>query len=135
MIVVDTSVWVEFFRGRDAWQVDHLARLITDDEAVALTDVVLTEILQGVRDDRQARRLERHLEAFEILRLDHLDDFRRAAALYRRARARGFTIRRTLDCLVASVCVRHEAPLLHSDSDYDHLAACTALEIVAPPTP
>jgi predicted nucleic acid-binding protein len=133
LIIVDTSVWIEFFRGTEAWQVEYLAQLIADDEPVALTDVVLTEILQGVRDDRQARRLERRLAAFGVLRLEQLDDFRRAAALYRKARARGFTIRRTLDCLIASLCIRESAGILHSDTDFDHLAACTTLEVVARP--
>jgi predicted nucleic acid-binding protein len=132
VIVVDTSVWVEFFRDRDAWQVDFLAQLIADDEPVALTDVVLTEILQGLRDDREARKLGRRLEAFEILRLEHLDDFRRAAALYRQARTGGHTVRRTLDCLIASVCVREHAALLHADRDFDRLAACTTLQTILP---
>ncbi len=99
---------------------------------MALTDVVLTEILQGLRDDREARKLERRLDAFEILRLEHLDDVRRAAALDRTARTNGYTVRRTLDCLIASVCVREQAVLLHSDRDFDDLAACTTLRTVAP---
>jgi predicted nucleic acid-binding protein len=132
VIVVDTSVWVDFFRGRETWQVEHLAQLITDDEPVALTDIVLTEILQGLSNDREARRVERRLLAFEVLRLDAVDDFRRAASLYRQARTRGITIRRTLDCLIASVCVRDDAPLLHADADFDHLATCTDLRVAAP---
>jgi len=70
---------------------------------VALTDVVLTEILQGVRDDRAATRTQERLSAFDMLRLEQLNDFTRAASLYREARAKGVTIRRTLDCLIASV--------------------------------
>jgi predicted nucleic acid-binding protein len=132
VIVVDTSVWVDFFQDNGTWQVEHLAGLITDDEPVALTDIVLTEILQGLRDDREARRVERRLLAFDVLRLEALDDFRRAASLYRRARTRGLTIRRTLDCLIASVCVRDDAPILHADTDFDHLATCTDLRVVAP---
>ena len=132
MIVVDTSVWIDFFRDTATWQVEHLAQLITDDEALALTDIVLTEILQGLPTDREARRVERRLLAFDVLRLEALDDFRRAASLYRQARTRGVTIRRTLDCLIASVCVRDQATLLHSDTDFDHLAACTDLRVVAP---
>jgi predicted nucleic acid-binding protein len=132
VIVVDTSVWVDFFRDNDTWQVEHLAQLITDDEPIALTDIVLTEILQGLPGDREARRVERRLLAFEVLRLDGLDDFRRAASLYRRARARGITIRRTLDCLIASVCVRDGAAVLHSDADFDRLATCTDLRVVTP---
>lgn len=131
MIVVDTSVWIDFFRNTGTWQVEHLAQLITDDEPVALTDIVLTEILQGLPDDRAARRVERRLLAFDVLRLETLDDFRRAASLYRQARAGGITIRRTLDCLIASVCVRDDAPLLHADADFEHLATCTDLRVVA----
>ena len=130
MIVVDTSVWVDFFRDNGTWQVEHLTRLITDDEPVAFTDIVLTEILQGLPDDRQVRRVERRLLAFDVLRLEALDDFRRAASLYRQARSRGITIRRTLDCLIASVCVRDGAPLLHADTDFEHLATCTDLRVV-----
>lgn len=134
MIVVDTTVWVDFFRDSTTWQVAQLVGLIDDDEAVCLTDVVLTEILQGLRTDRDARRVERRLAAFEVLRLEELDDFRRAASLYRQARSAGYTIRRTLDCLIASVCVRDGAVLLHGDADFDHLAACTALDVVPPPS-
>lgn len=132
MIVVDTSVWVDFFRDQPAWQVEYLAGLIADDEPVALTDIVLTEILQGLPDGRAVQRVEGRLLAFDVLRLEGLDDFRRAAALYRQARAKGITIRRTLDCLIASVCVREEAPLLHADVDFDHLASCTELRVVHP---
>ncbi|MCA1842500.1 MAG: PIN domain nuclease [Actinobacteria bacterium] len=130
MIVVDTSVWVDFFWDRDRWQVEHLAQLIADDDTIALTDVVLTEILQGLPDNRTVRRVERRLAAFDVLRLETLDDFRRAAELYRRARTRGVTIRRTLDCLIASICVRDDIPLLHADADFDHLARCTELRVV-----
>ena len=131
MIVVDTSVWIDFFRDTGTWQVEHLAQLIADDEPVALTDIVLTEILQGLPSDREARRVERRLLAFDVLRLEGLDDSRRAASLHRQARAKGVTIRRTLDCLIASVCVRDGATVLHSDAAFDHLATCTDLRVVA----
>lgn len=129
MIVVDTSVWVDFFRGRDEPHVGELTRLIEADAGVALTDVVLTEVLQGVRSDREASRVEQHLRAFDILCLDRLEDFTRAAALYRIARSKGTTIRRTLDCLIASVCVREDVPVLHADADFDRLAEVTALRV------
>lgn len=134
MIVVDTTVWVDFFRDSPTWQVAHLVGLVDHDEAVCLTDVILTEVLQGLRTDRDAHRVERRLAAFDVLRLEELDDFRRAASLYRQARSTGYTIRRTLDCLIASVCVRDEAVLLHADADFEHLAACTALTVVPPPS-
>ena len=107
-----------------------LIGLIQRDEDVRLTDVIFTEILQGLRTDADVRRVERHLDAFDVLRLETLEDFRRAAELYRTARRSGVTIRRTLDCLIASVCVREEAQLLHNDRDFDLLATCTDLEIL-----
>lgn len=134
MTVVDTTVWIDFFRDTDIWQVAYLRELIERDDEVALTDVVLTEILQGLRDDRAAARVQRRLAPFEILRLEHLDDFTRAASLYRQARAKGVTVRRTLDCLIASVCIRESVELLHNDSDFDHLARTTALRVVLPPS-
>lgn len=133
MIVVDTTVWIDFFRDAGTWQVAHLVDLIERDEPVALTDVVLTELLQGVRDDRQAKRVEVRLSPFETLRLERIEDFTRAASLYRQARTEGVTVRRTLDCLIASVCVRENARLLHADADFDHLARTTALRAVAKP--
>jgi hypothetical protein len=107
--------------------------LIEAGEPIALTDVVLTEILQGLRSEREARTVERHLRAFPILQLGGLDDFVLAAELYRSARRAGVTIRKTLDCLIAAPCVRTGAPLLHADSDFDRLASCTALRLWEPP--
>jgi hypothetical protein len=133
VIVVDTSVWIDFFAGRDTRQVSYLwQRLDGDDEDVALTDIILTEILQGLRTDREVQRVDERLSVFEVLRLRDLSDFRRAAALYRSARRRGVTVRRTSDCLIAAVCVREQVPLLHADNDFDHLARVTELGIVAP---
>lgn len=129
MIVVDTSVWIDFFNGRDARHVDVLARLIEVDAGIALTDIILTEVLQGIRSDQRFWLVDELLASFDVLRLERLDDFRRAAELYRESRRRGITVRRTLDCLIASVCVRESVPILHNDRDFDRLARCSALQI------
>lgn len=132
MIVVDTSVWIDVLNATPTPQADRCVQLIEDGEPVALTDVVLTEILQGLRSDREARLAERQLRAFPILRLDGLDDFVLAAELYRAARGAGVTVRKTLDCLIAAPCVRTGAPLLHADADFDRLASCTPLRLYEP---
>ena len=129
MIVVDTSVWIDFLAGRRTKQALRCAELIEGGEPVALTDVILTELLQGLNSDDEAELVERHLRAFPILRLEGLDDFVLAASLYRAARRQGVTIRRTLDCLIAAPCVRTGAPLLHRDSDFDRLASCSDLRV------
>ena len=131
MIVVDTSVWIDFLGGRRTRQASRCAELIETGEPVALTDVILAEVLQGVASDDEAELVERHLRAFPVLRLESLDDFALAASLYREARSQGVTVRKTLDCLIAAPCVRTGSPLLHADADFDRLASCTPLKIFA----
>ena len=131
MIVVDTSVWTDVLGGRQSRQALRCVELIEGGEPVALTDVIFTEVLQGLRSEEEAALVERHLRAFPVLRLEGLDDFALAAALYRTARGAGVTIRKTLDCLIAAPCVRTGAPLLHADADFDRLASCTPLRIFA----
>jgi len=131
VIVVDTSVWVDVLNAQDSPGARRCVELIEGGAPVALTDVVLTEVLQGMRSDREARLVERHLRAFPVLRLEGLEGFVLAAALYRRARSAGITIRKTLDCLIAAPCVRTNAPLLHADADFDRLASCTDLRVFA----
>jgi predicted nucleic acid-binding protein len=129
VIVVDTSVWIDVLAGRRTRQARRCVELIEGGDPVALTDVIFTEILQGLRSDDEAEVVERHLRAFPVLRLEGLDDFALAAGLYRSARQEGVTIRNTLDCLIAAPCVRTGAPLLHADADFDRLAACSSLRI------
>jgi predicted nucleic acid-binding protein len=131
VIVVDTSVWVDVLNERGTPQAERCVELIKSGEPIALTDVVVTEILQGLRSEREARVVERYLRSFPTLHLDGLEDFVLAADLYRAARRAGVTIRKTLDCLIAAPCVRTGAPLLHADADFDQLAKCTPLRLYA----
>lgn len=129
MIVVDTSVWIDVLNGTDTPQALRCIELLEEGAPLALTDVVFTEVLQGLRSEREASQVERRLRAFPILRLEDLDDFALAASLYRSAVRAGVTVRKTLDCLIAAPCVRTGAPILHDDRDFDRLASCTKLKI------
>lgn len=131
MIVVDTSVWIDVLNGVDSPRAMQAVALIESGDPVALTDVVMTEVLQGLRSTSEARLVERQLREFPVLRLQRIEDFVLAAELYRTARGKGVTIRRTLDCLIAAPCVRTGAPILHADADFDRLASCTALRVYA----
>jgi predicted nucleic acid-binding protein len=133
VIVVDTSVWIDVLNDRSTPQANHCVALIADGQPVTLTDVIFTEVLQGISSPKDAGRVEHHLRAFPILRLATLDDFAMAAELYRTARRSGITVRKTLDCLIAAACVAADAPLLHADPDFDLLASCTGLRIHAAP--
>jgi predicted nucleic acid-binding protein len=129
LIAVDTSVWVAVLNNQDTPQARRCIELIEDGAPVGLTDVVFTEILQGLRSEREAGLVEGHLRQFPILRLDGLEDFALAASLYRQARLAGVTIRKTIDCLIAAPCVRTRSAILHADSDFDLLASCTAVQV------
>ena len=131
MIVVDTSVWLDLLTEQVTPQSEFLKRsLHFEEEDFALTDIIFTEILQGLGSEREAAQLERYLLEFDVLRLQDLADFRAAAAMYRAVRQQGMTIRRTSDCLIAAVCVREGLPLLHSDNDFDRLASATSLSVM-----
>lgn len=131
MIVVDTSVWIDVLNANDTPRAHRCAELLEDGAPLALTDVVFTEVLQGLRTDREVKQVAGYLRLFPILRLESLDDFALAARLYRTARRAGITIRRTLDCLIAAPCVRQGVPILHADEDFDRLASCTPLTVFA----
>lgn len=132
MIVVDTSVWIDFFRDAQTAHVAALADLIEGDAGIAITDVVLAELLQGARNDLDAARIERHMAPHGLFELQGAADARRAASMYRAARAAGHTIRRTLDCLIAAVCVRENLAIMHADADFDRLALTSELKVFSP---
>jgi predicted nucleic acid-binding protein len=132
-IVVDSSVWIDFFAGKPTWQALNLRERIDREEPIGLTDVVFAELLQGARDDGELARLEGYLAPLEVARLQPLDDFRLAAALHRAGRRAGTPIRATTDCLIAAVCIREGLPLLHDDRDFDHLAAVSDHTVLRSP--
>lgn len=129
-VVVDSSVWIDFLAGRPTWQALNLRERTHQGEPIGLTDIVLTELLQGARNDADLARLESYLAPFEVARLQSLEDFRLAAALHRGRRKAGTAIRATTDCLIAAVCIRDGLPLLHDDRDFDHLAELSDLTVV-----
>jgi len=132
MIVVDTTVWIDFLGGRDTPFDRHLTTLIEQGTNLALTDLIYCEILQGVLDDAEYTRTREILLAYPILRVHGLRTFERAANIYRACRKRGFTIRKTADCLIAATCLEAGADLYHNDRDFDAIAKVERLRIYRP---
>jgi hypothetical protein len=131
LIVVDTSVWIDVINGAETAAANTCVELIESGQSVALTGVILTEILQGIRSEREADEVAESFRSYPMLHLDDTADYELAAHLYRLARAAGITVRNMADCLIAAPCVRSGVPILHSDADFDRLATCTDLEIYA----
>ncbi|MCX5999215.1 MAG: PIN domain nuclease [Chloroflexi bacterium] len=129
MILVDTSVWIDFLAGRDTLHVRMLDALVDGREDICLCGLVLTEVLQGIRDDTEYRTTKAMLS--ELIMLPMMaDTFILAADIYRLCRSRGITIRNPVDCMIAAVCIQHDVPLLHHDRDFDTLSSVCKLHVV-----
>ena len=126
---MDTSVWIDFFAGRDLSHVTALEQFILESEDLALCGIILTEILQGIADDSTHRRVRRHLAPVIMLPMPETV-FVRAADIYRRLRKNGITIRKTNDCIIAATALEHHCQLLHNDKDFDSIVQHFPLKIV-----
>jgi len=129
VILVDTSVWVDFFAGRNLPHVDVLEQCILDNEDLALCGIILTEILQGVADDTTHRRVRRYLSPLIMLPMPETV-FVRAADIYRKLRKKGITIRKSNDCIIAATALEHHCQLLHNDKDFLPIAEYCSLKVV-----
>lgn len=131
MILVDTSVWVDFFRGKESPQRWMLHHLIQAEEDIAITEIIFTEILQGVITDKDFQQIKSYLLEFPIYRPADIETYLKAAQIYRDCRKRGKTVRKTIDCLIAAVCLENNLTLLHKDRDFDLIATCCGLKVLA----
>lgn len=128
MVLVDTSVWIDFFAGRSRPHVTALVDLIRNENDLCLCGVILAEVLQGIRSDADYTKTE---ESFGALIFLHMEGatFVRAAQTYRSLRKFGVTIRKPVDCMIASVAMEHDIHLLHNDRDFDHIARHSNLRV------
>ena len=129
MILVDTSVWIEFFNGTDSVAVRLLGHLIETEEEVSISDYILAEVLQGFKMDEDFELARKHLLRFPVYSLKGMDSYIRAAQIYRRCRREGVTIRKTADCIIAQTAIENKLALLHHDADFDRIASVVPLKI------
>ena len=121
MIVVDSSVWIAHLRNVDLPAVRFL-RSFPDSSAFLVGDLVMLEVLQGARDEVDARRIEQLLRQFNVESMLDESIAVEAASNYRDLRRRGVTIRKTNDMIIATFCLRHGYALLHDDRDFERIA-------------
>ena len=126
MILIDSSAWIDFLR--DAPSTTASAVEVALDGEAAICDVISMEVLAGARDDAQEVSLRGLLARATVIPIEPAD-YDLAAALYRTCRRRGETVRKLIDCLIASVAIKSDLQLLHSDRDFNALARHTKLEI------
>ena len=129
MILADTSAWVEFDRATASRVEQRLTDLISGDGPLAVTEPVIMEVVAGARTDDREADLRRLLLRFTLLDFDAAVDFDAAASIYRRCRRAGVTPRGMVDCMTASVALRHRATLLASDADLSRVAAIVGIDL------
>ena len=131
MVIVDTTVWIDYFQGVENPETEWLNTEL-DRQRLGLTDIILCEVLQGVRDDVVAREVERRLLNLEVFDIGGVAVAREAARNYRALRSRGHTVRKTIDCLIATFCLRGQHSLLHRDRDFDPFEKFLELSVIHP---
>lgn len=118
MILVDSSVWIDYFNGVITPQTDKLHDLL-DSEPLAIGDLILTEVLQGFRDDRDFERARDVLTSLEVVDIAGWETAVQAAQHFRSLRKLGITVRKTVDSLIATRCIESGYRLLHRDRDFE----------------
>jgi predicted nucleic acid-binding protein len=121
VIVVDSSVWIDFLNGRNAPHVRRLRTVLGTDEVI-VGDLMLCEVLQGIDSERAAGEVEALLRCFEIVQMAGDAIAVAAARNFRSLRRRGITVRKTIDLLIGTWCIENRRPLLHNDSDFHPMA-------------
>ena len=131
MILVDSSVWIDYFNGKESWQTDKLDVLLQV-ELVFLGDLIYTEILQGFRSDLDFEQAKKELEILSFQVIGGRDVALQSAINYRILRKKGVTVRKTIDVLIGTYCILNDCLLLHSDKDFEtmrqHLLLKTVIE-------
>jgi predicted nucleic acid-binding protein len=117
MVLIDTTVWIDFFSGRSYQHVKALEDLIAERQDICLCGIIVTEVLQGIRQDSEFNRT-RDLFANLIFLSMQYQTFLRSAEIYRTLRQKGITVRKPMDCMIASVAIENDMPLLHNDKDF-----------------
>ncbi len=131
MIIIDTTIWVDYLRGVATPHTDWLESRV-EQERLGLTDLILCEVLQGVRQDGDFQAVRRALLSFAVSPTGGIELAIAAARHYRLLRGEGYTIRRTIVCLIATYCLQHGHGLLHNNRDFDSFEQVFQLLVIHP---
>lgn len=130
MILVDSSVWIDYFQGKITPRTERLDALLGS-EPLAIGDLILTEVLQGFQNERDFNNVRRMLAALAVVELGGQEIAIQAARNFRALRRKGITVRKTIDTVIATRCIESGYDLLHNDRDFDPFAKHLGLRVVA----
>ena len=129
MVLVDSTIWIDFFHGISKSHVKILEEHIKNDEDICVCGVILTEVLQGIRHDTDYLKTKDYFDALTFLPMNKAT-FILSSELYRSLRRKGVTSRKPVDCMIASVAIEYDLPLLHNDRDFSLIARHSKLRVV-----
>lgn len=127
MLLVDTSVWIDFFNDNKHAEITFLENSIKNRIDISYCGVILTEILQGIKTTKDYVLTKKAFTSFTYLEM-HEEIFIEAADIFRKLQRKGITIRKTMDCLIAAVAIVYQTPLLHRDRDFDPIVRYCGLK-------
>ncbi len=127
--LVDSSVWIDYFNGRHTPQTELLDAVLGT-QPLAVGDIILAEVLQGFRRDADFAAAKNALLQFRLFRLGGTAIALKSAENYRLLRRKGITVRKTIDCLIATAAIEYGLPLLHADRDFDPFEQHLGLQVV-----
>jgi predicted nucleic acid-binding protein len=129
MILVDSSVWIDFFNGKKTPHTDRLDSLLGN-TPIIIGDLILTEVLQGFQKDKDFKIARDLLLEMPFMAMGGLDLALESALNYRALRKKGVTVRKTIDIMIGTFCIHYQLPLLHDDRDFDLMVKFLGLKIV-----
>jgi len=131
VILVDSSVWIDYFNGIITWQTDLLDNYLSH-VPIVIGDLILTEVLQGFRSDKDFETVRNFLSALSFRQIGGYNVALQSAQHYRLLREAGVTVRRTIDIMIATFCIMEGLTLLHDDCDFDPMVSHFSLKILTP---
>jgi len=131
MILVDSSVWIDYFNGRETARTDWLDAALGS-EPLVIGDIILTEVLQGFPSNKDFNTAKKLLLTFPLMEMVGQELAVKSALNYRFLRKKGVTVRKTIDVIIGTCCLHHDIPLLHSDRDFEPMEKYLKLKTVVP---
>jgi hypothetical protein len=131
MILVDSSVWIDYFNGKQSWQTDLLDHMLSN-VPIIMGDLIFTEVLQGFKSDKDYKTAKNHLDKLPFRQMGGYNVAIQSAQNYRQLRKAGVTVRKTIDMIIATFCIIEGLTLLHDDRDFDPIASHFPLKAFVP---
>jgi predicted nucleic acid-binding protein len=131
MILVDSSVWIDYFNGKRSWQTDLLDHMLSN-VPIIMGDLIFTEVLQGFKSDKDYETAKNYLDKLPFRQMGGYNVAIQSAQNYRQLRKAGVTVRKTIDMIIATFCIIEGLTLLHDDRDFDPIASHFPLKAFVP---